>query len=251
MDALKGHPFAVSAYFERVVAISFAFPEQDLTSFLAPGLRLDTYNGLGFITLSLVWTTKMRPSVLPDFFGRSFFLAGYRLFVKYKNNAGKNLRGLQILRSETDSNFMVFSGNLMTRYNYKPIKLDVTSTEAGECIIARGDSLETGFDITIPKSVNPAPLPENSPFPDWHEARKYAGPMLYTFSHNSNDNTMVIVKGAREDWIPTPVEVDVLRVGIFESERFLKLPKPILANAFQVRDIEYSWSKGLIEKLPQ
>jgi hypothetical protein len=148
MLSLKSHPFAVSAHFDRVVAISFALPEEDLTSLLAPGLRLDTYKGLGFVTVSMVWSTQMRPTSFPQWLGRSFFLAGYRIFVKYTNSPGKSLRGLQILRSETDSNFMVFSGNLMTRYNYKPINVDIQSTGESDQIIANGNSPESGFDIT-------------------------------------------------------------------------------------------------------
>jgi hypothetical protein len=94
-------------------------------------------------------------------------------------------------------------------------------------------------------------LPANSPFPDWQEARKYAGPMLYTFSYDSADNAMVIVKGSREDWMPNPITIKVNHVGIFQSENFLKLSHPVLANAFEVRNIDYSWSKGHIEKLRQ
>ena len=75
--------------------------------------------------------------------------------------------------------------------------------------------------------------------------------MLYTFSYDSADNAMVIVKGSREDWMPNPITIKVNHVGIFQSESFLKLSHPVLANAFEVRNIDYSWSKGHIEKLRQ
>lgn len=249
MSVFQSHPFPVSAYFDRVVAISFAFPEESLKKFLSPGLRLDTYNGLGFITVAMVWTKQMRPTIFPKMLGRSFFLAGYRVFVKYTNAQGKNLRGLQILKSETDSRFMAMTGNLFTRYKYSFVDVDIESTLERDLILVSGKEEFSGCEIVIQKHSHEVSLPANSPFPDWHEARKYAGPMLYTFSYDPDRKAMVIVKGSREDWQPTPVSIEVNRIGFFDKPIFFDMPKPLMANAFQVKNVEYAWSKGAIESV--
>src|ERR1700730_9044538 len=108
---LKGHPLAMRAYFEQVLVLTYALPERKLRPLLQPGLVLDTYENYGFLAIAMVQTRNMRPRFMPRLIGRDFFLTGYRLFTRYRTRSGKILRGLRILRSETDSDFMVRWGN--------------------------------------------------------------------------------------------------------------------------------------------
>jgi hypothetical protein len=94
MNFLQSHPFPVLAHFDKVVAVSFAFPEQVLRPLVSPGLEMDTYDGLGFITVALVWTRRLRPAGFPEFLGKDFFLAGYRIFTRLRDESGRRLRGL-------------------------------------------------------------------------------------------------------------------------------------------------------------
>lgn len=89
---MRRHPFPVEAFFERVVAVSFAFPSEQLRPLVPEPLEVDTYEGLGFITVALVWTRGLRPAALPRFLGQDFFLAGYRVFVRMRNDDGRRLR---------------------------------------------------------------------------------------------------------------------------------------------------------------
>jgi hypothetical protein len=50
---------------------------------------------------------------IPKMLGNNFFLIGYRVFVRYTNAAGKRLRGLYILKSETDKKKMEFFGTCL------------------------------------------------------------------------------------------------------------------------------------------
>jgi len=61
------------AWFERVVAVSFAFPEQTLRSLVPRGLEIDTYEGFGFVTVATVWAKYLRPAGFPAFLGQDFF----------------------------------------------------------------------------------------------------------------------------------------------------------------------------------
>ena len=92
-----------------------------------------------------------------------------------------------------------------------------------------------------------APLPEGSPFGDWRTARRFAGPMPFTFS-SEDENTFVVIEGSRQDWVPRPVPVKQWRIGLFDEAPFRET-KPILANAFAVSGVSYRWKRGRIVRV--
>jgi uncharacterized protein YqjF (DUF2071 family) len=244
MNPLKTHPFAVEARFDRVVAVSFGFPEEALRSLVPAGLELDTYGGLGFVTVALVWTRHLRPAGLPQFLGRDFFLAGYRIFTRLPTESGRRLRGLRILRSETDRRSMVWSGNLFTHYNYRHVTVRFGEEGPISSVdILRDDgsrSLHLRYDAQTPG----AGICAGSPFPDWHTARLFAGPMPFTFSER-DDGSFVVIRGTRDEWSPRPVSVHGFEVALFD-EMPLRGIRPVLANAFAVENIDYRWERGQI-----
>src|SRR5206468_966322 len=104
------------------------------------GLTLDTYNGLGFVAAAFVQTRDLRPAFWP-LPGARFFLAGYRLFVKF-THGGITRRGLRILRSDADRWPMVLGGNLLTHYNYHKCEASVRSgADSLEITVKSSDSL--------------------------------------------------------------------------------------------------------------
>src|SRR5437016_4890884 len=105
------HPFAVRAWFRHSLVLTYAFPEAVLRPLLPPGLTLNVHEGFGFLAIALVQTEGLRPAFLPRAFGQNFFLSGYRIFARHRTAAGRNLRGLRILRSDTDSLLMARVGN--------------------------------------------------------------------------------------------------------------------------------------------
>jgi hypothetical protein len=50
-------------------------------------------------------------------------------------------------------------------------------------------------------------LPEGSPFADWKEARRFAGPLPFTFTYTAKKKQVLIIEGVRENWKPEPVRV--------------------------------------------
>lgn len=241
---LRQHPFPVVARFERVVAVSFAFPEAVLRPLVPEALVIDTHNGFGFVTAAMVWTRNLRPAGFPAFLGQDFFLAGYRVFTRLREESGRRLRGLKIVRSETDKTRMVWLGNLMTGYRYRHVNLriDESGSETRvETSLANGT---TTLALAFESPDGPVPLPEGSPFGDWHTARLFAGPMPFTFSPE-DDGSFVVIEGSRQDWVPRPVRVKSWHVSLFD-EAPLRGTKPILANAFAVEGVSYRWKRGRI-----
>jgi uncharacterized protein YqjF (DUF2071 family) len=244
MNPLKRHPFPGLAHFERVVALSFAFPEAVLRPMVPDVLEIDTHDGFGFVTVAMVWTRRLRPAGFPAFLGRGFFLSGYRIFTRFHDASGRRLRGLKIIRSETDKRGMVWSGNLLTRYNYRLVKLRVDESAGGTRVVTTLPGGAVATDVSFDEADADAGLPEGSPFADWATARRFAGPMPFTFSPE-DDGSVVVIEGARRNWTPRPVRVKHWQVGLFD-EPPLRGAVPILANAFTVENIDYRWKSGRV-----
>jgi uncharacterized protein YqjF (DUF2071 family) len=247
LKRLKRHPFPVDAYFERVFAASFAFPEAILRPLVPPALQIDAHEGLGFVTVAMVWTRNLRPSGFPGFLGQDFLLAGYRVFTRFRDDSGRWLRGLNILRSETDKRRMVWAGNLLTRYHYRHVHVKIQESGTVTHVVTSLSNGSTTLDISFDAQTEVAGLPAGSPFGDWHTARRFAGPMPFTFSAESPD-TMVIIEGSRQNWVPRPVAVRHWRVGLFD-EPALRGARPVLANAFTTEHISYRWKKGRVARV--
>lgn len=239
--ALKNHPFAVEAFFDSSLVLTFAAPKEELQHFLPPCLELDTFQDKwGFVAMAMVQTRELRPKGFPRFMGNDFFLIGFRIFVKYVTNTGKRLRGLYIIRSQTDEKKMELMGNTFTHYNYTTT--DIHHTQRDQYIHI--SSHASDFSIEVEDNPN-ACLPTGSPFANWKEARRYAGPLPFTFTYNEKTREVLIIEGVREHWEPQPVRVIDQQVAFMND---LALSECILANAFIIKNIPYYWKKGRIEK---
>jgi hypothetical protein len=244
MDFLRHHPFPVVARFERVVAVSFGFPEEVLRPLVGEVLEIDSFAGLGFITVAMVWTRRLRPAGFPEFLGQDFFLSGYRVFTRLRDESGRRLRGLKILRSETDKRRMVASGNLLTKYNYRHVRVRVDEDGGATRVRTSQPNGTATLDLSIVDGPGEVALPAGSPFADWRTARRFAGPMPFTFSPEP-DGRVVVIEGSRSDWVPRPVAVTSWMVGLF-AEAPLAGVTPVLANAFAVGGVDYRWEKGRV-----
>jgi hypothetical protein len=241
LSFLKNHPFSVEAFFESSMVFTFAVPKEQLQNLIPDCLELDVFeNKWAFIAVAMVQAQNLRPKGLPSFMGNDFFLIGYRIFVRYTNKAGKNLRGLYILKSETDKKKMEIIGNIFTHYNYTTTDV-INVNHIGSKEIK---SVSSRFKVIIDTVEQEISLPKKSPFTDWKEARRFAGPLPFTFTYNSNTKEVLIIEGVRQNWIPKPMKVIDYDFSFLNS---LHLTNYLLANAFIVSNIPYYWKKGKIE----
>jgi len=237
-SGLKNHPFAVEAFFEHSIVLTFAVPKEVLESLIPPCLELDTLNDqYGFIAVAMVETKHLRPKGFPAFLGNDFFLVGYRVFVRYTNQAGKRLRGLYILKSETNKRKMQFLGNVFTHYNYTTI--DLRQAHSGSLHTYASSNFKVSLDM-----AGEVPLPPDSPFIDWKEARRFAGPLPFTFRFDAAARQVLIIEGVRENWTPLPIKVMDYSFSFLDS---LNIEGVVLANAFIIYQVPYSWKKGKLE----
>lgn len=240
MLSLKNHPFAVETFFESSLVLTFALPKETLQALLPPCLELDTlHDKWGFVAAALVTTKKLRPKGFPEFIGNDFILVGFRIFVRFRTKEGKRLRGLYIIKSETNKARMSFFGNMFTHYNYTTT--DIASIRTADSLSF--NSLHSGIEIDTHLSNTDVQLPQGSPFVDWKEARRYAGPLPFTFTYNEKTKEVLIIEGVRQHWEPQPIHVTHQKIDFIEK----KFPEAVLANTFIVENIPYHWKKGRIE----
>lgn len=238
---MLNHPFSVAAHFISSTVLTFACSVKDLQKMIPPCLTLDTFQDkYAFIAIALVRTKHLRPRGLPIWTGQDFILSGYRIFVRYRDQRGKNLRGLYIIKSETNKKRMEIFGNFFTHYNYTTT--DINYQKEGEEV--KIFSNKSDYNFTYNESDNPIPLPAGSPFEDWKTARRYAGPLPFTFTYNADSQLVTIIEGVRTNWKPKPVAVTNYHFNFLNN---LPVSEVKLANTFIIKDVPYYWKKGKTE----
>lgn len=247
---LKRHPIPIRAFFRHSLVLTYALPQALLEPLLPPGVALDTYGEYGFVAIALVQTEQLRPVSVPRVLGRDFFLSGYRIFARFEPPNGRRLRGLRILRSDTDSGLMVRVGNWLTHYSYRKAEVALMESATALEIRVQTPQAEADLHVIADLASRPAPLPPGSPFADLREARKFGGPLPFTFDYEKETHSLVLIEGVREHWNPQPVRVEVRQSTFFRQPPFCKA-SPVLANAFHVSNIPYLWKRGVRVSLPR
>jgi hypothetical protein len=244
---LRRHPIPIQAHFQDCLALTYAIPAETLRPLVPPGLELDTAGGYGFVAVALVRTESLRPAGLPAALGQDFFLAGYRIFTTFRAPNGRRLRGLRILRSDANRARMVALGNLLTHYNYHPCTSTVDATDDRIRIAVR--TPDHGGDLRVTVDLSKPALPAGSPFRSIREARRFAGPLPFTFEFEPESHGIIAIQATRAHWRPEPVSVDAVELTFFDQPAFRGCT-PILAAAFHVANIDYRWERGVHYPIP-
>jgi len=247
IERLRRHPFGVEAFFRWSLVLTYALPADRLAELIGPGLEIDAYDQWGFLAIALVQTEALRPRGLPAWLGNDFFLSGYRIFTRFHRRSGPTLRGLRILRSDTDRRRMAVLGNLFTHYHYRRARLDAHAAPGRLEIALRTARREADLHVVADLASRPAPLPASTPFRTMEDALTFAGPLPYTFSYDEAAGKMVLIKGVRKAWDPVSVAVDVREASYLEQPRFAGAR---LASAFYLENVPYAWRPGSLEAIP-
>jgi hypothetical protein len=245
---LQRHPIPMTCHFEHSLVVTWAVHAETLSSLVPPGLALDTYRDgddeWGFVVIAVVQTRGLRPRHAPAAIGGDFALTGYRIFVRHRDASGRERRGLHILRSDTDRRSMRLGGNLLTHYRYRLATIEIG--EHDDLLDVRIGSTDHDADLHVVAHLDdhPAPLPPSSPFRSAFDARRFAGPLPWTFDHEPETGSIVMVHGRRSAWRPMPTAVEVETCTFFDRAPFT-CADVRLASAFHVADLDYGWDRGV------
>ena len=193
LHLLKRHPVPIAAWFDDVLVLTYALPEEMLVPLLPPGLVLDAWNGHGFVAIALVQTRGLRPVFLPRACGQDFFLSGYRVFSRLRTASGRSLRGLRILRSDTDRRLMAVMGNVLTHYQYRRAEVALARTDSSLAVRIRTPRAEA--DLHVIADLSPCPsawLPDGSPFRSVGENAEAAVP---SYASRKEFNAVISASG--------------------------------------------------------
>ena len=250
LSQLRRHPFAMRAHFDQSLVITWAFAPEVLKTFLVEGLALDTFTDAdgvewGFAAVSVVKLRQLRPAFAPLPIGASDVMAGYRVFCTMQTPAGddqdggKTMRGLRIVASRTTNLALQVGANASTRYGYG--RMRSTITQEGNRLRVDLTTADGAADLTATAQLDDATLPSESVFANAAQARRFAGPLPYTFSPDPEG--IVVVKADRNRWEPRPVAVEVEQATFFDHDPFAGAERR-LSNAFHVADVDYGWQPG-------
>jgi hypothetical protein len=233
----------MAAHLRHSLVLAWALPHQVLQAQLPRGLVVDRYGDVGFVAAAMVQAERLRPAGAPAWLGDDPFLVGWRIFARHAGPDGRRRRGLFILRSDTDRRALVAGGNLLTRYNWR--RSAIAAEVGGGRMTVRVTSAGGLADLEVTAELGrPGRLPAGTPFASLADARRFAGPLPWTFDHEPETGSMVLVLGRRSQWRPEPVDVRVERCTFFDHGP-LAGTRPVLANAFHVAGLDYRWERGI------
>lgn len=239
LHRLRRHPVPLAARLRHSLVLAYAFPASVLEPLLPTRLTLDRHGEHGLAAAAIVTAERMRPGFLPAAAGVTVHFVGYRIFVRVAEQP--SLRGLYVLRTDTDRRLLATLANMTTHYRSHFAEFEVREGTGRLEVIVRSRGGET--DLEVEARLDEAILPATSPFADIREARRFAGPLPYTFDQERETGALVAVRGLRRAWEPQPVSVEVRRATFFEREPF---SDGVLANAFYVSSVDYRWERGSV-----
>jgi hypothetical protein len=138
---------------------------------------------------------------------------------------------------------MKLGGNLLTHYRYRLADIDLTPTEDQLAVRITTPSAEADLHVIARLSGSPAPLPPTSPFRSLRDARRFAGPLPWTFDYEPQTRSIVMIRARRSQWQPRQVAVEVKTCGFLEHAPF-STAEPRLASAFHAAGLDYGWERG-------
>jgi hypothetical protein len=239
LAALRRHQLPLATRFRQSLVLTYALPREAVERVLPPALVAETEGEAAFGAVALVACERLRPAFLPPALGLDVAFAGHRLFVRVR--AKPSLRGLYVLRTYVDRRALVPAGAVLTHYGFRHARVALEERGAGLDVEVRTSDGAGDLAATMRAETPPAP-PPGSPFADWAAARRYHGPLPYTFDVE-RDGRVAAVRAQRHDWEPRPVAVDVHEDAFFRGGPFAGC-EPVLAGAFHVARVDYRWERG-------
>ena len=144
---------------------------------------------------------------------------------------------------------MAFMGNRLTHYNYRLAKVRWEKAKTALEVEIRTPNAEADLHVIADLADGASALPQHSPFLDLQTARRFAGPLPFTFDYERETHSIIRIEGVRSHWNPRVVAVNLRESTFFEHEPFEAIKTPQLASAFYIEDVPYRWKRGVRETL--
>jgi hypothetical protein len=145
---------------------------------------------------------------------------------------------------------MAAGGNLLTHYNYRFARVELQVDGAQLQVQIYTPNNKADLEVVANLTDEAARLPNGSCFETERDARRFAGPLPYTFDYEPQTHSIIAIRGRRREWHPRLVSVDVRHCSFFDRAPFTG-KKPRLASAFYLANVPYRWDRGVRYPLPR
>jgi hypothetical protein len=218
---------------ERCWLFAFRAPEAELRPLLPAPLEAVTRGGFAFWNVVVCRVGAMRPRFAPRFLGLSYWHVAYRLYARF---AGEE--GLYFVRSDCDSAFLSWMGNVMTDFNFHTAGIRVLEEPGRVTLKIHSSDAPASAEID---RFRPPTLAAGSPFGSVAEASAFLKYKPLGLSVGG-DGRVNLVRIARDEsaWRGRAVRVAAQRWAFFGG----RAATPELCT--EVEPIEYRWNRGEI-----
>jgi hypothetical protein len=231
------NPATMIGTIDRCWLFAYRCPVEEVKAYLPPMFEPVTHKGFGFWNVVVSHIDSMRPSIMPKFFGISYWHAAYRIYVRFHPKNSAPIEGLYFLRSDCDNEIMSMMGNNVTDFNFhtSPIKVD-EQTEITQIEIHSKDARA----LVILDQSKPATLPPGSIFDSIDEAKAFLKYKPNGISVAGSGANIVHITRNEDEWRSKLVSVQGAQWDYFKGKNVS------FEICYQVEPIFYRWNKGRI-----
>lgn len=245
-------PFEANTTWAEAVCINIRVDPAALRPLVPDLFELDTYDGHAFVSLTASRLKDFGVGSLPAALRMNFYQATYRAHVTFTDFRGRKLRGCYFVRSETNSQIMSLTANMLPEFKahrcgVSPIlmvrdggkwilSVDSGDDPAGKVVLV--------LDTTHPRDA----LPATSCFPTLAAAREILADFYDAFSYDPDTGEVFILRIDRGDWhIQLPEIVDHY-LG-FATHGPFPPGTATLDSVFYFQNTPYRWLPLLTERV--
>ena len=227
---MRKNPITMKGRIERCWLFTFRTPEAEARRILPRPLLSVTREGCAFWNVVVCRVGAMRPRGVPGFLGMGYWHVAYRLYARFGGE-----EGLYFVRSDCDSGFMAWMGNVVTDFNFHKAAIGVQ--EDREWLRISIDAPGALADATLRRGT--ARLPKHSVFPSIEEASAFLKykPRGFSIAKDGRVNVVRIVRDEAA-WRSRPVEIVSQRWAFFDGRQVA----PEICT--EVDPIAYRWNRG-------
>jgi len=104
--------------FQDLLLLTYAVAPEDLAALLPTCVHPYVRDGRSYISIVVGNMRGMRPGILPEFLGTSYYQIVYRAVVRLRRCDGHELPGVFFLRSDSNDPVMSYFGNRLTEFRF-------------------------------------------------------------------------------------------------------------------------------------
>jgi uncharacterized protein YqjF (DUF2071 family) len=245
-------PFAANATWAEAVCVNVRVQPEALRPLIPLQFELDLYGGWAWISLTASRLKDFGVDHVPLALRMNFYQATYRAHVTFTDFRGRKLRGCYFVRSETNSQTMSLTANLLPEFKaHHCATYPILMARQGEHLLVSVDSGDdpAGKVVLLVDTAQPlAGMPARSSFPSVAAAHDFLVDFYDAFSYDPDTGDVFILRIDRGQWDLQVFEPLACYLGYFSAGPFPAAAAQV-DSVFYFRNTPYRWLPLLKERV--